>query len=119
MSDARILYCHCAYARVVPEATKREVLRRLSDSGVAFDAVPDLCEMSARKDPALKRLAGSGDLRIAACFPRAVKWLFHAAGAPLSPGTGVLNMREDEAGAIVARALQGDGADGEAREVAG
>lgn len=102
----RILYCHCAYAQVVPEDVKRDVLRKLSDSGVAFDAVPDLCEMSARKDPALQRLAGGGELRIAACYPRAVKWLFHAADAPLpEEGVEVLNMRESDAEAVVERAL--------------
>ena len=87
MPTPRLVYCHCAYAKAVPDAVKREVLRRLSASGVSFDAVPDLCEMSARKDPALARLvdAAGGDqpVRIAACFPRAVRWLFHAAGSPL------------------------------------
>lgn len=93
----RRLYCHCAYAQVVPKGTKEEVLRRLGESGAAFDAVPDLCEMAARKDPALRRLAAEGELRIAACFPRAVRWLFHAGGAPLSEGSyRVLNMRDQE-----------------------
>ena len=96
-----ILYCHCRYARVVPEDVKRAVLRRLSDSGRAFDAVPDLCDMAARRDPALRTLAAGECTRIAACHPRAVKWLFHAAGAPL-PDTGVevLNMREASAEAV-------------------
>ena len=98
MSQApRILYCHCAYAQVVPKEIKDAVLRRLSEAGVAFEAVADLCEMSARQDRTLQRLAAdeSGDgLKIAACFPRAVKWLFSAAGAPLNgQTTEVLNMR--------------------------
>src|SRR6478735_8458892 len=93
MSSARILYCHCQYAQVVPPAVKGEVLRHLCDSGAAFDAVADLCEMSARKDPALARLAG-GQVKIAACFPRAIKGLFHNAAADLAPDhTEVLNMR--------------------------
>ncbi len=91
----RILYCHCAYAQVIPEAVKNEVLERLAASGEPFDAVADLCEMSAKKDPSLKRLAAEGgEIRIAACFPRAVKWLFHAAGAPLpKEGVEIRNMR--------------------------
>lgn len=101
-TPARILYCHCAYAKVVPQKTKEEVLRKLAESGAAFDAVADLCDMSARKDPALKRIAESGCVRIAACYPRAVKWLFHAAKTPLpAEGVEVLNMREQEAGAVV------------------
>ena len=99
-AEDRILYCHCAYANVVPKEVKTEVLRRLTDSGVAFDAVADLCEMSARNDPCLQNLAGGG-LKIAACYPRAVRWLFHAAGAPLpAEGVTVLNMREERAEAV-------------------
>lgn len=103
----RILYCNCSYAKVIPEATKGEVLQRLCASGRSFEAVPDLCEMSARKDPALARLAAAGDTKIAACFPRAVRWLFHAAGTPLpEQGIEVLNMREMEADQVVAGLLE-------------
>jgi len=99
MAAPRILYCHCAYAQIVPEDVKKDVLRQLSDSGVAFDAVADLCEMSARRDTALARLAsGGGPVKIAACYPRAVKWLFAAAQAPLPIGaTEVVNMRVQSA----------------------
>jgi len=97
----RILYCHCAYAQVVPKEVKEAVLRRLSESGAAFEAVADLCEMSARRDRTLQRQAGDGNLKIAACYPRAVKWLFAAANAPLDPArTEVLNMRTLSAEAI-------------------
>jgi len=101
----RILFCNCTYAQVVPKEVKEAVLRKLSESGVAFDAVADLCEMSARQDPALQRLASGGSVKIAACFPRAVKWLFAAAQAPLSAdGAEVLNMRTQTADEIT-RAL--------------
>jgi hypothetical protein len=106
--QGRILYCHCAYAQVVPREVKEEVLRRLSESGAAFDAVADLCEMSARKDPMLAELAGAGQgtVKIAACYPRAVKWLFAAAGTPLpADGVEVLNMRVQSADQVVAAVL--------------
>lgn len=109
MSAPRILYCHCAYAQVVPKAVKEEVLGRLSGSGRAFDAVADLCELSARGDPALVDLA-SGDLRIAACYPRAVRWLFSAGGAPLPvEGVEILNMRVETAEAVTERLLAPEG----------
>ena len=121
MSDRRILYCHCAYSKVISEQVKSEVLERLASSGVGFDAVPDLCEMSARRDPALERLAnGDGELRIAACYPRAVRWLFSAAGAALpADGTTICNMRtmaaEDVARDLLTpdslAAPEGDGGD--------
>jgi hypothetical protein len=114
---SRILYCHCAYAQVVPKAVKEEVLARLSESAVPFDAVADLCEMSARRDPSLKQLAGAGEggVKIAACFPRAVKWLFSAADAPLpEQGVEVLNMRTEPAENVVF-AILGEGFGAQAR----
>ena len=95
----RILYCHCNYARVIKPDVKSEVLAGLSDSGVAFDAVPDLCELAARQDPCLRRLAAEGgQLDIVACYPRAVKWLFHAAEAPLpEDDVTIHNMRTQDA----------------------
>jgi len=105
-----ILYCNCTYAKVVPEKVKREVLAALSSSGVAFDAVPDLCDMSARNDPALKRIAESGPVKIVACYERAVRWLFHAAKSPLpSEGVEILNMREEDAESVVAKLLDRPG----------
>ena len=98
MNSPRILYCHCQYAQVVPPEVKEAVLRKLAESGVAFDAVADLCETSARQDPSLKQMAEGGALKIAACFPRAVKWLFHTAKADLPlDAVEVLNMRVQSA----------------------
>lgn len=102
----RVIYCHCAYAQVVPADVKQQVLRDLSASGATFDAVADLCEMAARRDPWLGHIADGQPVRIVACYPRAVKWLFSSAGAAL-PETGVqiLNMRTDAADAVVRAAL--------------
>lgn len=102
----RILYCHCQYAQVVPKEVKEAVLRRLCESGVAFEAVADLCELAARKDSGMQRLASDGPVKIAACFPRAVKWLFHQSGTPLSlENTEVLNMRAQGAEEVLAALL--------------
>lgn len=102
MNAPRILYCHCTHAQVVPKEVKEAVLRNLCESGTSFDAVADLCEMSARQDPALKRLAEGECIKIAACYPRAVKWLFHSANAPLPLNeTEVLNMRVQTAEEVV------------------
>lgn len=97
-APTRILFCNCTYAQVVPKEVKEAVLRKLCESNIAFDAVADLCEMSARQDPSLQRLAVGGPVKIAACYPRAVKWLFAAAKAPLPlDSTEVLNMRVQSA----------------------
>lgn len=101
----RIVYCHCAYAQVVPREVKEHVLQALTASGASFDAVADLCEMSARRDPALATIAQGGPVVIAACYPRAVRWLFSAADAALpAEGVRILNMRT-ETGEQVAASL--------------
>ena len=102
----RILYCHCAYAQVVPTGVKAAVLRQLCESGVSFEGVADLCELSARQDPVLQRLAEGAPLKIAACYPRAVRWLFAAAKTPLPlDRIEVLNMRVLNAEEVVAGIL--------------
>src|SRR5690606_6667403 len=98
---SRILYCHCAFAQVVPADTKAEVLDKLSASGASFEAVPDLCEMSARRDPELAGIAATEGATIVACYPRAVRWLFNGAGCQLPESVRVLNMREQSAADIV------------------
>ena len=110
-AQAKILYCRCAYAKVVPDEVKNEVLEKLCESGISFECVSDLCEMSARKDSQLEQLiAGEQPVKIVACYKRAVKWLFRSAGHPF-PEEGdasiqVLNMREQNAEEIVDKLLQ-------------
>jgi hypothetical protein len=107
--SSKILYCRCAYAQVVPQGVKDEVLERLCDSGAAFESVSDLCEMAAHRDERLKAIASSGPLRIAACYPRAVHGLFQQAGCTLpEDGVEILNMRTDSAEDIANAALRSD-----------
>lgn len=96
-TPSTILYCRCAYAQVVPTSVKNEVLQRLCDSSTSFETVSDLCEMAAHRDPRLQAIAACGSLRIAACYPRAVKGLFHQAGSPLPADAEILNMRSQTA----------------------
>ena len=106
VGQPRIVYCRCAYARIVPAEVKDAVLEALAESGADFDAVPDLCEMSARKDPRLERIGAQGPVKIAACYPRAVRWLFSAAGVTLDPAQAhVVNMRELSAEAVIQEIL--------------
>lgn len=102
----QIVYCHCAYARVIAPEVKNQVLEQLACSGLEWESVPDLCEMSARKDAHLAALASQGEIRIAACYPRAVRSLFEAAGAPLSPDAKVLNMRTQPAEEVLAGLME-------------
>lgn len=102
-----VLYCRCAYAQVVPAGVKNEVLQRLCDSGASFETVSDLCEMAAHRDPRLQAIANCGSgLRIAACYPRAVRGLFEQAGSPLPEAAVVLNMRTQTAEEIATQLLE-------------
>ena len=107
-AEPRIVYCRCAYAQVVPEDVKQEVLAGIAASGRGFEAVADLCEMAARRDPQLKALAADDrPLKIAACWPRAVEGLFRLADAPLpTHGVKILNMRTDAAPRVLASILE-------------
>jgi len=105
-----ILYCHCAYADVVPEETKQAVRAALAAADGRVEMVADLCELAAAGDPLLGEIAaGPAPLHVVACHERAVRWLFEFAGTPLPGPATVHNMRTEEAETILARlGLRGD-----------
>jgi len=103
-----IFVCRCVHSHVIDRARTSEVLGGLRAAGVEVESTPDLCGMAARRDPSLKRLVEAGRLSIVACYPRAVRALFQAAGAPLpAEDVRIFNMRTQDAGEIL-RALTGD-----------
>ena len=85
----------------MPAGVREAVLGGLAASGVPFEAVADLCGLAARRDPGLERLARAGRLHVIACYPRAVRWLFAYAGAPLAPGAVIHNMLKEAAEDII------------------
>ena len=86
------LYCNCANAMVLSPDAQAAALDQLRRSGEAFETVDDLCELAARNDPMLGRLAAEGPLRVFACHPRAVKNLLAAAGVN-GDGVEVVDLR--------------------------
>ena len=101
--DILIIYCNCTYYDFIPENTRKSVLKALTDAGVRFEAVSDLCLLAARKDPILQKWAKTNQIRIIACFPRAVRWLFKAGNAQLPPDSvEFFNMRNDPPENIIA-----------------
>ncbi len=64
--------------------------------------VADLCGLAAGRDPRLQTWAQASSLTVIACFPRAIRWLFHAAGVSLwEERTQFLNMRVQSAQEIL------------------
>jgi len=97
-----ILYCHCAHTDLVPEGRRTQVLNHLRRSGLAFEAVPDLCGLVAEKNTRLQQIARHPNVTIIACYPRTVRWLLDAAGIPFDAHRfEVLNMREHSAEKII------------------
>ena len=80
-----------------------EVISALAASDAPFEAVWDLCELAATHDPAVRRWAAASDLRIVGLAGRAVKWLFHAAGAKLPESAEVLDPETTTAADIAGR----------------
>ena len=116
-----ILYCDCARADVVPAATKRAVRAALAHAPGRVECVADLCRCAADRDPLLADLVtgAGGPLHVVACYPRAVRWLFAFAQAPLPGPATVHNMRTDEAATILTRlglAPADEAADAEGRD---
>ncbi len=100
--DTTIIYCDCAYYDIIPKDVKSTVLAALARSGLVFHAVSDLCGLAAKRDSQLRDWVAAESVKIIACYPRAVKWLFRAAGADLDPQrTEIFNMRTMPAEEII------------------
>jgi Pyruvate/2-oxoacid:ferredoxin oxidoreductase delta subunit len=82
-------------------------MQGLSEAGLAYESVDDLCGAAARNSAAMKRWANESRLCVAACYPRAVRWLFHRAGAALKTDeVRLFNGITEDADAIVAALTQ-------------
>lgn len=104
----RIVFCNCSHADVVPEKVKGTVLHWLGTARAKIEVVSDLCELAARRDPRLVEWSRKGELRVVACYPRVVEWLFHAAGATELDGRlKTYNLRTTGAGRILEELLTG------------
>jgi NAD-dependent dihydropyrimidine dehydrogenase PreA subunit len=104
-----ILFCHCAGARTLPEATRAGLAAALAaEPGLDVRHTPDLCRLAAARDPLLREVAAAPALVVLACQPRAVRWLFAAAGAPLDPARArSLNLRRQPLADLLAAAVPG------------
>jgi len=100
-----ILYCDCAQADIVPAPTKRAIRAALARADGRVEYVADLCRCAAERDPLLADLAANtqGPLHVVACYPRAVRWLFEFAAAPLPGSATIHNMRTDQPATILTR----------------
>jgi len=105
-----VLFCNCVHYDVISQAAREQILDSLGHSGIAFEAVADLCGLAANRDPRLREWAQAPSLAVVACFPRAVRWLFQAAGVPLSEDqVQFFNMRTQSPDEIARELMKDEG----------
>jgi NAD-dependent dihydropyrimidine dehydrogenase PreA subunit len=106
----QVLFCGCAHYEIIPRQTREEISAALSRAGLVVEAVSDLCGLAACRDPRLQEWTQSPSLAVVACFPRAVRWLFHAAGVPSLDGrVRFFNMRTQTPEEIIQELMKDDG----------
>jgi Pyruvate/2-oxoacid:ferredoxin oxidoreductase delta subunit len=98
-----LVFCACAHYEIISKAAREQILTALRQECPAVEVVPDLCGLAANRDPRLRTWADGGSLTIVACFPRAVRWLFHAAGVSLNGQARLFNMRTQSPEEIIAQ----------------
>jgi len=107
IKTSHVVFCRCAYFDVIPNALKEEVFASLGQEGIEVEAVADLCGMAAKHDERLQHWVQADSLSIVACYPRAVRWLFEAAGTPLDvQKVRFFNMRTQSPDEILAALLE-------------
>lgn len=91
----KILFCSCGNRDQTIGRERVDLVRNLLLARhCELTEVPDLCGLAARRGTELPDILRSGIEAIAACHPRAVKWLFAGAGAPLPKGFPIFDMRD-------------------------
>lgn len=98
-----VLFCHCAYSQSISESVKRQILAGLNQTGVAYTEVADVCGLAACRDSLFESLGQTHNLKVIACYPRTMKWLFSAAGSTMPADTEIFNMRTDSPEDILSR----------------
>jgi NAD-dependent dihydropyrimidine dehydrogenase PreA subunit len=104
-----VVYCECAHYDIIPRASREQILAGLRQNGVSLEVVSDLCGLAASRDSRLRSWAEGAPLTIVACFPRAIRWLFHAAGVPLNGQARLFNMRTQPPEEIVQKLMKDNG----------
>lgn len=96
----KILLCKCNAAHILTEDNISQLTAYLNDNNITFDTADDLCKLASEKSAILKDYADEGAI-IIACQPRAIRWLFNAAGVALPDSTKLLNLRNNSIESIV------------------
>jgi Pyruvate/2-oxoacid:ferredoxin oxidoreductase delta subunit len=101
-----VIICTCSFRRLIAEDAIRKILGALSGSGLEYVLVDDLCRIAALEKEILAGWAGN---IVVACYPRAVKAHFAAAG---SEAGEIFNIRTEPVEDVIEKmGLVSSGAD--------
>ena len=116
--ETLVLFCNCTHYELIAQSDKQEVLNSIKMASFNVVLIDDLCGLAAKKDPILKDWVSYDRLKIVACYPRAVKWLFERADAPLDMDkTEFFNMRTDASQVIIEKLIGDSDFSGDSAEV--
>jgi len=102
-----ILFCKCESSDLVSVNARIKISYFLEKSCLEYIEVTDFCNKIALSESWIKTLAASSTLSVIACYPRAVEWLFHAAGVSIKEkNITYFNMREQKADDIISEISQ-------------
>lgn len=97
-----ILYCQCAGNEVLNSKDREKISDFLTEAGLEFIEVADFCEQVAARSPLVAELKKVPSLTVVACYPRALKWLFSAAGIDIeNKKITYFNLREQNAETVI------------------
>lgn len=97
-----ILYCKCDGNEQVDTETRDKIADFLAVSGLEYVEVADFCEQVASTAPLIEELNAKSSLAVIACFPRALEWLFYAAGIGIKDkNITFFNLREQDADTVI------------------
>lgn len=74
------IFCSCSGRNLIPRDSLSAVRSELIAQGWQVHDVPDLCALASQEPVILREMAATPDLLVAACRPRAVRWLLYLAG---------------------------------------
>ena len=102
-----IFYCKCEGDEQLGDENRDKISNFLMKSGLEYVEVGDFCDQVAGAASLIEKLTEKSSLTIIACFPRAVEWLFYAAGVGVKDkDVTYFNMREQDAETIIAGLLK-------------
>lgn len=97
-----ILYCKCERNDQTSFSSSDQISEFLAVSGLEYVEVADFCEHVASSSSLIEELEKKSSLTVIACFPRALEWLFYAAGIGIEDkNVTYFNLREQDADTII------------------